>query len=153
MDQLRLAKASKILSNRPEILVTRYTGCVINRISIGEKTNMKGTNIDFFGVLTDIIEVSNLGQSRVVIFNCDWWDLSVEANNDDILCRNDMDMIYINVNVEDHNKVIDNFVDDDSAAKNASLSYEGNKEDYISSNDESDCDEDYISSNNESDDT
>ncbi|KAL5779529.1 hypothetical protein ACOSQ2_010266 [Xanthoceras sorbifolium] len=52
----------------------------------------------------------------------------------------------------DQNDAIDNFVDDDSVANNANFSYNGNKEEYISSNYESDCREDYISSNNDSDD-
>ncbi|KAK3204594.1 hypothetical protein Dsin_018640 [Dipteronia sinensis] len=158
-------------------------------------------SIDFYGVLKDIIEVPYLGQNRVVIFECDWWDLSgtrgilidehnlisvnvrktwykndpfvlacqtqqvfylndiklgndwrvvdksqprgnydvleqeveneerlyfdnpyqqeqskdiiniVEDDNDDILlCMNDMHMIDVDVNVEDQNEFIDNFV-------------------------------------------
>ncbi|KAH7570777.1 hypothetical protein JRO89_XS05G0187300 [Xanthoceras sorbifolium] len=77
----------------------------------------------------------------------------VEDIDDDMLCRNDMDLIDVDVNVEDQNDAIDNSVDDDNATDDVSFNYEGNEEDCISSNEESDCEEDYISSNNESDDT
>ncbi|KAL5857336.1 hypothetical protein ACOSQ3_004794 [Xanthoceras sorbifolium] len=77
----------------------------------------------------------------------------VEDNDDDMLCRNYIGMIDVDVNVEDQNDAIDNFIDDDSVVDNASFSYEGNEEDCIWSNNESDCGEDYISFNNESDET
>ncbi|KAL5827629.1 hypothetical protein ACOSQ3_019469 [Xanthoceras sorbifolium] len=236
-----------------------YTGCVINGIrfhtqdrdynrrtqncGVLVKGEHRGKSIDFYEVLKDINEVSYLGQNKVVIFKCDWWDLSgrrgiqidehniisvnirniwykndpfvlacqtqqvfylndiklgddwrvvnksqprenydvqeleiekedeldlddpyqqqqseniiniVEDIDDDMLCRNDMDLIDVDVNVEDQNDAIDNSVDDDNATDDVSFNYEGNEEDCISSNEESDCEEDYISSNNESDDT
>ncbi|KAH7560845.1 hypothetical protein JRO89_XS10G0124800 [Xanthoceras sorbifolium] len=77
----------------------------------------------------------------------------VEDIDDDTLCRNDVDMIDVDVNVEVQNDAIDNFMDDDNVTDDVGFNYEGNEEDCISSNDESDCGEDYISSNNESDDT
>ncbi|KAH7570766.1 hypothetical protein JRO89_XS05G0181700 [Xanthoceras sorbifolium] len=67
--------------------------------------------------------------------------------------RNDMDLIDVDVNIEDQNDAIDNSMDDDNVTDDVSFNYEGNEEDCISFNDESDCEEDYISSNNESDDT
>ncbi|KAL5764358.1 hypothetical protein ACOSQ2_016952 [Xanthoceras sorbifolium] len=210
----------KILSNSPEKLVTRYIECVINGIrtqncGVLVKVEHGGKSIDFYRVLKDIIEVSYLGQNRVVIIKCDcimsvnirniWYknesfvlacqtqqifylndiklgddwrveleiekedelDLDdpyqqqqsqniiniVEDIDDDTLCRNDVDMIDVDVNVEVQNDAIDNFMDDDNVTDDVGFNYEGNEEDCISSNDESDCGEDYISSNNESDDT
>jgi len=32
-------------------------------------------NLDYFGVLTDIIELSYSGGNNVVLFKCDWWDV------------------------------------------------------------------------------
>ena len=33
-------------------------------------------NLDYFGVLIDIIELSYSGGNNVVLFKCDWWDVS-----------------------------------------------------------------------------
>jgi len=32
-------------------------------------------NLDYFGVLTDIIELSYSGENNVILFKCDWWDV------------------------------------------------------------------------------
>ncbi|KAK7388495.1 hypothetical protein VNO78_23311 [Psophocarpus tetragonolobus] len=32
-------------------------------------------NLDYFGVLIDIIELSYLGKDNVILFKCDWWDV------------------------------------------------------------------------------
>ncbi|KAK4859929.1 hypothetical protein QYF36_014308 [Acer negundo] len=56
----------------------------------------------------------------------------VEVDNDDILlCRNDMHMIDVDVNVEDQNEFIDNFIDDDSDADDTPFNDDKNKEDHI----------------------
>ncbi|KAI9159740.1 hypothetical protein LWI28_001464 [Acer negundo] len=60
--------------------------------------------------------------------------------------RNDMHMIDVDVNVEDQNEFIDNFVDDDSDADDTHFNDDKNEEDHILSNYENDTDEDYISS-------
>ncbi|KAK3212193.1 hypothetical protein Dsin_016899 [Dipteronia sinensis] len=70
---------------------------------------------------------------------------TVEDDNDDILlCRNDMHKI--DVNVEDQNEFIDNFVDDDSDADDTPFNNDKYEEDYILSNYENDTEENYISS-------
>ncbi|KAL5760668.1 hypothetical protein ACOSQ2_019506 [Xanthoceras sorbifolium] len=209
----------KNLSNGLEKLVTRYTGYRdYNRrtqnCGVLVKGEHRGKSIDFYGVLKDIIEVSYFGQNKVVIFKCDWWDLSgrrgIQIDEHNIIsvnirniwykndpfvlaCQtqqvfylndiklgddwrvvdksqprgnydvqeleiekedeNDMDLIDVDVNIEDQNDAIDNSMDDDNVTDDVSFNYEGNEEDCISFNDESDCEEDYISSNNESDDT
>ncbi|KAJ1400600.1 hypothetical protein SESBI_29468 [Sesbania bispinosa] len=33
-------------------------------------------NLDYFGVLTDIIELSYPGGNNIILFKCDWWDMS-----------------------------------------------------------------------------
>ena len=35
-----------------------------------------GENIDFYGVIVDIIGMKYLGELAVYLFKCDWWDLS-----------------------------------------------------------------------------
>ncbi|KAK3206877.1 hypothetical protein Dsin_020923 [Dipteronia sinensis] len=88
----KFTKDLKNLSKGLEKLVTRHTGCVINGIrfhtqdrdcnrrtqncGVLVKGEHAGKSIDFYGVLKDIIEVPYLGQNRVGIFECDWWDLS-----------------------------------------------------------------------------
>ncbi|XP_059667354.1 uncharacterized protein LOC132312838 isoform X2 [Cornus florida] len=64
--------------------VKRYTGCVVNGTRFHTKEReknrktqnngvmVKGENIDFYGCLTDIIEVSYDTERRVVLFRCDW---------------------------------------------------------------------------------
>jgi len=32
-------------------------------------------NLDYFGVLTNIIELNYSGKNNVVLFWCDWWDV------------------------------------------------------------------------------
>jgi len=32
-------------------------------------------NLDYFGVLTDIIELGYSSGNNVVLFRCDWWDV------------------------------------------------------------------------------
>ncbi|KAL5762914.1 hypothetical protein ACOSP7_019178 [Xanthoceras sorbifolium] len=80
--------------------------------------------------------------------NYDVQELEIEKEDE-----NDMDLIDVDVNIEDQNDAIDNSMDGDNVTDDVSFNYEGNEEDCISFNDESDCEEDYISSNNESDDT
>lgn len=76
----------------PEKSVARYSGCIINGIrfhtrdrdankrtqnsGVVVKGEHRGKSIEFYGVLTDIIELSYLGENRVVVFKCDWLDLT-----------------------------------------------------------------------------
>jgi len=32
-------------------------------------------NLDYFGVMTNIIKLSYSGKNNVVLFRCDWWDV------------------------------------------------------------------------------
>ena len=38
-------------------------------------TGDETTNIDYYGVLTDVIMLEYLGGNRVVLFRCNWWDV------------------------------------------------------------------------------
>ena len=76
--------------------VLRYKGCYINGFrfhtkdhEIHSKTHnsgvvVKGQNegkdIDFYGVLKDIIELRYIGSNKVTLFKCDWWDVSGKKN-------------------------------------------------------------------------
>ena len=71
----------------PDRHVSRYTGCIVNGIRFHTEERekhrttqnsgvvVKGTNeedeIDFFGILTDIIELSYCTRKRVYLFRCD----------------------------------------------------------------------------------
>lgn len=75
----------------PDRRVSRYTGCIVNGIRFHTEERekyrttqnsgvvVKGTHeeveIDFYGVLTDIIELSYCMRKRVYLFKCDWWDI------------------------------------------------------------------------------
>lgn len=81
------------LSRGPTQYVTSFSGYIVNgyrfHIQNREKTlrtqnsgvvvigNMGDTddNIDYYGVLTEIIELQYLGGNRVVLFRCKWWDV------------------------------------------------------------------------------
>lgn len=70
----------------------RYTGCLRNGIRFHtrdreEKCSTQnsgvvvegeheGQMIDFYGLLGEIIELSYLGKNQVILFKCDWFDLS-----------------------------------------------------------------------------
>ena len=76
----------------PDTRVFRYTSYLINgwRFNIKDRDMhlksqnsgvlVKGDeitgNLDYFGVLIDIIELSYSGGNNVVLFKCDWWDVS-----------------------------------------------------------------------------
>ena len=38
-------------------------------------TGVGATDIDYYGVLTDVIMLEYLGGNRVVLFRCNWWDV------------------------------------------------------------------------------
>ncbi len=81
----------KNLAKGPDRRVCKYPGCIINghrfrtmkrdankntqNSGIVVKGDHNGEEIYFFGVLKDVIELSYLGQRRVFIFKCDWWDI------------------------------------------------------------------------------
>ncbi|XP_058002285.1 uncharacterized protein LOC110664507 [Hevea brasiliensis] len=51
-------------------LRTQNSGVVVIG-DIGDEVN----NIDYYGVLTEIIQLQYLGGRRVVLFRCNWWDV------------------------------------------------------------------------------
>ncbi|KAK9287212.1 hypothetical protein L1049_015625 [Liquidambar formosana] len=76
----------------PDPRITRYTGCIVNGFRFhtekyGEhhRTQNSGVvvkgehqseeEVDFYGVLTDVIMLSYCGGNRVFLFKCDWWDI------------------------------------------------------------------------------
>ena len=75
----------------PHICAKKYTGCIINgvRFHIRDRDNRlrsqnsgvvvegnhKDESIDFYGFLTNIIEIDYVRGRRVVIFQCKWFDL------------------------------------------------------------------------------
>lgn len=87
-----LIKDLKSLASGPDKSVTRYTSCSIRGIrfhtrdrdmnrrtqnsGVVVRGEHQGEDIDFYGVVRDIIELSYLGGNRVLLFKCDWWDLS-----------------------------------------------------------------------------
>lgn len=56
--------------NRDQNLRTQNSGVVV----IGNTGN-EDENIDYYGVLTDILELQYLGGNRIVLFCCNWWDV------------------------------------------------------------------------------
>nr|XP_024933706.2 uncharacterized protein LOC107428797 [Ziziphus jujuba var. spinosa] len=83
--------ALKSLARGPNKCFVHYTICIINghRFCIAKhdmhktiqnsgifvKGEHNGDEIDFFGVLTDIMELSYGEQNAILLFKCDWWDI------------------------------------------------------------------------------
>ncbi|KAL2935152.1 Olfactory receptor 4S1 [Bienertia sinuspersici] len=81
------------LSRGPTQYVTSYTGYIVNgyrfRIESRDQTlrtqnsgvvvigntGNEHENIDYYGVITDILELQYLGGNRIVLFRCKWWDV------------------------------------------------------------------------------
>ena len=80
------------LARGPSRRATRYSACIsrgsryhtIDRDHYRKTQNSgvlvegshDGENIDFYGVIVDIIGMKYLGELAVYLFKCDWWDLS-----------------------------------------------------------------------------
>lgn len=75
----------------PDSRVRRYSACIVNgfRFHTEARETHRGTQnsglvvkgehqseeVDFYGVLIDIIALSYCGGNQVFIFKCDWWDI------------------------------------------------------------------------------
>ena len=81
------------LSRGPFYGIQRFSGYIINgfrfhtkqlegkRVKQNSGVLVKGMvenkNIDYYGVLNEIIELQYLNEKRIVLFKCDWWDVHV----------------------------------------------------------------------------
>ncbi|XP_039138806.1 uncharacterized protein LOC120276140 [Dioscorea cayenensis subsp. rotundata] len=79
------------LAYGPDARVRKYTGCIVNGVRFHTKEhefhlrsqnsgvvvegNHEANEIDFYGVLTDIIQLDYIKDCKVVIFRCQWFDL------------------------------------------------------------------------------
>ncbi|XP_055960112.1 uncharacterized protein LOC130014962 [Mercurialis annua] len=75
----------------PDIRIARYSGIIVNgvRFHTVERDNFcrtqnngvlvtgehKSKEIEFYGVLTDIIDLQYVNGNHVFLFKCDWWDV------------------------------------------------------------------------------
>ena len=82
------------LANGPQFSIARLTGCTINghrfhtkdretrrktqNSGVVVQAEHKGKLIDFYGVLTDILELKYAARCIVLIFKCDWWDIGTK---------------------------------------------------------------------------
>ncbi|KAG8382296.1 hypothetical protein BUALT_Bualt05G0062100 [Buddleja alternifolia] len=78
------------LAYGPDKWVTHYEGCIVNGLrfhtkqrEMNKKTQNSGVVVkveeesgfrDYYGVLTDIIQLDYLGNHHVVLFKCDWFE-------------------------------------------------------------------------------
>ena len=53
-------------------------------------------NLDYFGVLRDIIKLSYSGGNNVVLFRCDWWDVYSKERG---YIKDNMDLFLFIVNI------------------------------------------------------
>ncbi|XP_052171551.1 uncharacterized protein LOC127787533 [Diospyros lotus] len=90
-DQSKLTEQIYALACGPDNRVRRYSGCIVNGVRFHTKeheTNLRSQNsgvvvggmhededIDFYGVVTDIIELNYIKDNRAILFKCDWFDL------------------------------------------------------------------------------
>ena len=79
------------MANGPQVTIARLSGCTINghRFHTNDRATRrksqnsgvvveaehKGKMIDFYGVVTDILELKYAARCVVLIFKCDWWDI------------------------------------------------------------------------------
>ena len=98
-----------VLGLGPDQRITRYTGIVVNGIrfhtvdrdkyhrtqnsGIIVKGEHQSEEVDFYGVLTDIIELEYCHGNRVFMFKCDWWDFG----NKNTGIKKDGHLITVNV--------------------------------------------------------
>ena len=75
----------------PDTRVRRYSSCIVNGVrfhtserdsrrrtqncSLSVEGMHKGKEIDFYGILVDIIELQYIMDNMVVLFQCEWFDL------------------------------------------------------------------------------
>ena len=75
----------------PDIRIAKYSGIIINGIrfhtverdkyrrtqnsGIVVKGEHNSEEIDFYGILTDIIELEYCYGNHVYLFKCDWWNV------------------------------------------------------------------------------
>lgn len=80
------------LARGPDKRVVCYKTCIVNgfRFHVKDRDKQRKTqnsgvivkgdnlpsNIDYYGVLTDIVELNYIGHNWVVLFKSDWWDIS-----------------------------------------------------------------------------
>ncbi|KAK8584355.1 hypothetical protein V6N12_068599 [Hibiscus sabdariffa] len=99
-----------VLGLGPDTRVTRYTGIIVNGVRFhstergtSRRTQNNGVLVkgvhnsketDFYGQLTDIIELDYCNGNRVFIFKCDWWNVGDKKNG----LRTNGDLISVNVN-------------------------------------------------------
>ncbi|XP_059636458.1 uncharacterized protein LOC132278633 [Cornus florida] len=78
----------------PESRIHRYSGCIVNGVRFHTKEReknrrtqnsgvlVKTEDLDYYGVLTDIIELQYPLKRRVVLFKCDWFNTKTGIKND-----------------------------------------------------------------------
>ena len=90
--------------------VMRYTSCIVNGVRYHTKErdfhlrsqnsgvmveeNHEEEDIDFYGVLIDIIQLDYIKECQVVLFRCEWFDLDNKKRR----IRKDGHLVSINVN-------------------------------------------------------
>ena len=50
--------------------------------------------MDYYGVLSDVVELQYMGENRVILFKCDWWDVHSQDRGIDV---DKYDIVSVNV--------------------------------------------------------
>ncbi|XP_039063901.1 uncharacterized protein LOC120208797 [Hibiscus syriacus] len=98
-----------VLGIGPDIRVSRYTGIIVNGVRFhtikrgsSRRTQNSGVLVhgvhnsketDFYGQLTDIIQLDYCNGNKVFMFECDWWNVGDKKNG----IRTNGDLISVNV--------------------------------------------------------
>ncbi|KAK8697801.1 hypothetical protein V6N13_113936 [Hibiscus sabdariffa] len=107
----------------PDTRATRYTGIIVNGVRFhstergtSRRTQNNGVLVkgvhnsketDFYGQLTDIIELDYCNGNRFFIFKCDWWNVGDKKNG----LRTNGDLISVNVSRKWYTDVEENVSD------------------------------------------
>ncbi|CAN1337175.1 hypothetical protein LINPERPRIM_LOCUS37485 [Linum perenne] len=89
--QTKRVQALHSLSCEPSSCVSKYNGCIINGVRFHTKDrqnrqksqnsgvvvegNHLDENIDFYGVLTEVIQLDYVRDKHVYLFKCEWYDV------------------------------------------------------------------------------
>ena len=94
--QVRKTDHLFVLGLGPDIRIARYSGLVVNGVRFHtikrdrcRRTQNSGVvvvgdhnleEIEFYGVINDIIELQFCGGNHIYLFKCDWWDVGDKRN-------------------------------------------------------------------------
>ena len=73
------------MKDRERYLKTQNSGVVVR---------WEMSNVDYYGVLSDVVELQYMGENRVVLFKCDCWNVHSQGRGIDV---DKYDIVSVNI--------------------------------------------------------